>query len=623
MPSQELQSALEFVKTGVLVKGKPVIFSGLSVREYLSDVSSFSFSWRQPEKEFSLKDHVNFYEQNLGAEVEISIGSSFKFLGIIYSISCQNEDEIGVEYEINGKGLAAKLEDVASCDSFFQKPIKDIVEDVIKRASLSCSVSPVFKDKLYYTVQYNQSSIDFLRMLAARYGEWFFYDGTKLCWGKPENGKVTLVINSSLFDWQISGKMVQPKGEVISTDLFSGKRIAMSEALNGLEGMHKAAAESGGKTIAGFLKRHVIKDVQEDLLKNLSKIQLQGDLANSVFVTGKSYSPELRLCTIAEVKNTKGTDQGKYLVTEVHHRTNDGTDYINSFTAIPATGKHPPYTNTELYPVAMVQPAEVVKNEDKDGLDRIKVKFPWQNEGDMTPWLSMMQPHAGKSKGFRFLPEVGDKVLVGFLDDNAERPYVMGGLYNEKEKSGASEKSNKQKFIGTKTGRRLYWNESNGELALTDNVFGYPRNTLNLFRGSKQDDQFLIQSYKDEENLTSVCLRGDQKISIDVVKGSNPILKIEMDADSKKLLIHSDGPIEIVSKESIKMDAPKIELTARDEVKIEAQTKSVDVKGIDVNIEGSKSLNAKGTMAVFEGTAKADFKGGGLASLTAALVKIN
>ena len=56
----------------------------------------------------------------------------------------------------------------------------------------------------------------------------------------------------------------------------------------------------------------------------------------------------------------------------------------------------PPYTNGQLYPICRTQPALVVDNEDKDGLGRIKVRFPWQGAQDTTPWISLIVPHAGK-----------------------------------------------------------------------------------------------------------------------------------------------------------------------------------------------------------------------------------
>ncbi|MEC3874209.1 phage baseplate assembly protein V [Chryseobacterium sp. T9W2-O] len=34
-------------------------------------------------------------------------------------------------------------------------------------------------------------------------------------------------------------------------------------------------------------------------------------------------------------------------------------------------------------------------------------------------------------KGFHFIPEIGEEVLVGFEGGNAEKPFIMGTHYNE------------------------------------------------------------------------------------------------------------------------------------------------------------------------------------------------
>lgn len=44
----------------------------------------------------------------------------------------------------------------------------------------------------------------------------------------------------------------------------------------------------------------------------------------------------------------------------------------------------------------------------------------------------MIQPHGRAGKGFYFIPEIDEEVLVGFEGGKAEVPYVMGAHYNRK-----------------------------------------------------------------------------------------------------------------------------------------------------------------------------------------------
>jgi uncharacterized protein involved in type VI secretion and phage assembly len=77
--------------------------------------------------------------------------------------------------------------------------------------------------------------------------------------------------------------------------------------------------------------------------------------------------------------------------------------------------------------------AIVTNNRDPDGLGRIKVKYPWnENEGE-SYWARVVSSMAGKDRGIFFLPEVDDEVLVSFELGNMESPIVLGALWNGKD----------------------------------------------------------------------------------------------------------------------------------------------------------------------------------------------
>lgn len=107
--------------------------------------------------------------------------------------------------------------------------------------------------------------------------------------------------------------------------------------------------------------------------------------------------------------------------------------YSNHFVGIPAACDYPPYADSDVFPFATSCRARVKDTEDPNGLGRVRVQFDWQamqDDGMMTPWLRIAQPYAGGGKGFSFIPEVGEEVMVDFEGGNAERPYVSGTMYN-------------------------------------------------------------------------------------------------------------------------------------------------------------------------------------------------
>ncbi len=76
----------------------------------------------------------------------------------------------------------------------------------------------------------------------------------------------------------------------------------------------------------------------------------------------------------------------------------------------------------------------VSNNQDEEGLGRVKLLLPWMGEGVESHWARVVQPMAGKGRGFWFLPEVGDECLVGFEHGDVTRPFVLGVLWNEKDR---------------------------------------------------------------------------------------------------------------------------------------------------------------------------------------------
>jgi type VI secretion system VgrG family protein len=65
-----------------------------------------------------------------------------------------------------------------------------------------------------------------------------------------------------------------------------------------------------------------------------------------------------------------------------------------------------------------------------DHLGRIRIRFHWQQEESNTCWVRVAQMHAGPGYGAQFIPRIGQEVLVGFFDNDIDRPIVAGVLYN-------------------------------------------------------------------------------------------------------------------------------------------------------------------------------------------------
>ncbi|TDR82636.1 type VI secretion system Vgr family protein [Paludibacterium purpuratum] len=101
-----------------------------------------------------------------------------------------------------------------------------------------------------------------------------------------------------------------------------------------------------------------------------------------------------------------------------------------------ADSKHAKPTSLGSQTATVVGPAEQEVYTDRFG--RLKVQFHWQRQGESPAdlddksscWLRMAMPSAGAGFGHQFLPRVGQEVLVDFIENDIDRPVIIGVLYN-------------------------------------------------------------------------------------------------------------------------------------------------------------------------------------------------
>ena len=83
------------------------------------------------------------------------------------------------------------------------------------------------------------------------------------------------------------------------------------------------------------------------------------------------------------------------------------------------------------------QRAKVVEESMDDPIrqNRVRVQFPWQDTKDETPWLDVTRPGGNKSTGSYNRHYKDEEVIVAFVDNNLERPYVIGSLTTKEQKA--------------------------------------------------------------------------------------------------------------------------------------------------------------------------------------------
>jgi uncharacterized protein involved in type VI secretion and phage assembly len=103
----------------------------------------------------------------------------------------------------------------------------------------------------------------------------------------------------------------------------------------------------------------------------------------------------------------------------------------------------------------------VVTNNQLDDNGRIKVKFPWLSDQEESHWARIAIPE----RGFFFLPEVDDEVLVAFEHGRMEFPYIIGALWNGKDAppDTNSDGKNNKRLIQSRSGQIIRLDDTDGK----------------------------------------------------------------------------------------------------------------------------------------------------------------
>ena len=106
----------------------------------------------------------------------------------------------------------------------------------------------------------------------------------------------------------------------------------------------------------------------------------------------------------------------------------------------------------------------VTNNKDDQGLGRVKVRFPWLSGTVESHWARVATPMAGNGRGLYSLPEVDDEVLVLFDRGDVRFPFVIGALWNGKDKAPSSngDGHNAERVIKSRSGHVIRLSDESG-----------------------------------------------------------------------------------------------------------------------------------------------------------------
>lgn len=410
-------------------------------------------------------------------------GDESIFKGIITEIGMDGEKGVSGTIHYRGCSPTILLESGKTMDSFMDYTLSAIVGEVVKNYGNGVEIvnKPLFNEQIPYIQMHEETGYEFLRRMAYQYGEWFYYDGQKLYFGNPQKDKDETVTYDVDLEKVSFGSCVTPfhysRHDYMAEDdrplyaddsaSVNGINTYLANAISTSESVYQSPTTLYNKAVVG----HPVH------MNRLLEFEKGRDTASLVWLKGKSKTCRVRIGEPIAVKIPASMcdrrDLGRYRVMSVIHEIDKNGVYSNTFEGIPASMERIPVNDITM-PVAHSMQATVMSNADPENQGRVQVQFVWQEEQDKTTnWIRVRSLDAGKSevipknRGFVFVPEKEDQVIIDFELNNPSRPYVQGSMFHQKNGKGG-QVDNHIKSIITRSGHTLEFDdEKDGNWGIT------------------------------------------------------------------------------------------------------------------------------------------------------------
>lgn len=336
------------------------------------------------------------------------------------------------------------------CRAWQQKSVKDIAQELIGEGSATPvrfggSVPTAPRP---YTIQYNETDMDFVQRLLDEVGAGYWFDQKAsdhemmVCGSNAEYPLLSgeLVVRGEgdfedgLTSWTLESGHPPAKVTTHDYDLIKPSGPLQKQVSSVLPTAGSASFEM--YPWPGGIHGHPDVDPAKLFMEQLE--------ARSEVAHATCRDQRIHAGMRVKVLDKVGGSSANWLVTEVVHsgydetQLSDGGDYhyAAQLTLIPADRTFR-VSNPRPRPVVPGLQSAIVVGQgeiDTDDKGRVLVRFLWdrkkQYQGGTSIRVRMVHPYAGAWGGGFFLPRVGDEVLMGFVDGDPDKPVIVGTLYN-------------------------------------------------------------------------------------------------------------------------------------------------------------------------------------------------
>jgi len=528
------------------------------------------------------------------------------FKGEIIALEPMFSAEGRTMMQIRGYDKSHRLHRGRKTRTFLKKTDSEIVQSVAAEAGITVEVdSTSFRHE--YVLQYNQTNMEFVISRAERLGYQVIMAEDKLIWKKATYTSAQtpdLVFMENLISFQprwasthqsdqmtVRGWDVATKAAIVSTK-------TPNSALNqgGMTKTGGAAAQTAYAAATEMVvDANVFNQSEGDLLA-----QGVSDSVSRSFIEAEGIAvgtPQLKAGVKANVTKVGTRFSGSYLITSATHIYRE-SGFETHFSI---SGRHP-QTLSSLVGGEAVTPevgkvdgyvtAVVTNLNDPNNLGRVKIKYAWLGDIE-SDWVRIATPMAGPQRGFMWLPEVNDEVLVAFQHGDIHRPCIVGAVWSNIDKppvannvATADGKVN-QRVIKTRQGHLIILDDKQGEEKISVK--------------SKSGHQVILDDKSGSENITIKDKTGSNSM---VIKSSD-----------NSMAINVNGDFSVTAK-------GKITLSSTADMSLEAKANTT-IKGIQTTVQGTAKAEMKAPNVGVSATAMTEVKGSAMVQIQGGIVKIN
>ncbi|GAA5037948.1 type IV secretion protein Rhs [Marivirga lumbricoides] len=521
-----------------------------------------------------------------GTEITINCGYESEeqviFKGIVtkHQLKIRNGSAV---LQIECKDKALKMTYGRKNEIYQKKKDSDIISDLIKNNGLQGKVEAT-EEQIEEIVQHYTSDWDFMMLRADINNLVAIVNDGEVNVVKPKADQAPLFdvdygTNLYDFDAEMDVKNQYNEISVVGWDPNNQEIIEVSskqapEIQHGNQkssdlakvlGNGKATLQTGGKlSVASLTAWGNSMLLRSRLAKIRGNATIRGDA---------SVKPN----TIINFSGISNTFNGKAYVSGVYHIIEEGDwktelqiGLKERWFAEDTPGIEAPNAAGLNSGMQGLQVAIVKKiNEDPAGEYRIQVTIPTLKKDNLSIWARLSNFYSTKESGLFFMPEIGDEVVLGFLNNDPQFPIILGSVYSAK---------NKPNYTPT------------------------DKNEIkSLLTKSKLEIQF-----NDEDKIITISTPGGHKVIMDDKEKALTV----MDEANKNSIIMSDKGITIEAEKDIIFKAKgNISMESKGKTEIKA-TQDFASEGMNVTLKGKTKFAAEGAQAELKGSAMTTIKGG-------------